>query len=122
MAGPVRQLMQRGAVVSSGVFESVFRRQMDAVLRAAVKGAIRLVVADLRAGVLQDLLARLDSLERRILLGLVRPERPRSAVALKTVYTRWMSRPFSASRLVVTRLASPLLFRALGGFLLPTPA
>src|SRR5580704_12632903 len=64
--------MQCSAVVSGGVFEGVLRRQVDAVLRAAVECAIRLVVRDVRARILQDLLTRLDSLESCVLLGRMR--------------------------------------------------
>src|ERR1700722_3927052 len=64
--------MQCGAVVSGGVLEGVLRRQVDAVLRAAVECAIRLVVRDVRARILQDLLTRLDSLESGVLLAHVR--------------------------------------------------
>src|SRR5260370_13311573 len=65
------QLMQCGAVVSGGVLEGVLRWQVDAVLRAAVECAIRLVVRDVRARILQDLLTRVDSLESCVLLGRV---------------------------------------------------
>ncbi len=60
--------MQCGAVVSGGVLEGVLRWQVDAVLRAAVECAIRLVVRDVRARILQDLLTRVDSLESCVLL------------------------------------------------------
>src|SRR3984957_20722240 len=63
--------MQCGAVVSGGVLEGVLRRKVDAVLRAAVERAIRLVVRDVRARILEDLLTRLDSLESCVLLGRV---------------------------------------------------
>src|ERR1035437_1603576 len=44
---------------------------MDAVLGAAVKRAVRLIVGDVRAGVLQNLFARLGSLEGCVLFGRV---------------------------------------------------
>src|ERR1700733_14970455 len=71
MATPMRQLMQRRPIISSRIFEGVLRRQVDAVLGAAVECAVRLVVGDVRAGVVQNLLARLDSLESRVLFRCV---------------------------------------------------
>jgi hypothetical protein len=59
VTGPVRQFVQCRAVVACCVLESVFRRQVDAVLGTAVECAIRLVMSDVRAGVVQDLLTRL---------------------------------------------------------------
>jgi hypothetical protein len=70
--GIMRQLVQRGAVVCGGVFEGVLRRQVNAVLSPAVECTVRLVVRDVRARVLQDLLASLYSLECRLLFGRVR--------------------------------------------------
>src|SRR5665213_3447079 len=66
------QLMKCRAVIPSSVLEGVLRWQVDAVLRAAIECAIRLVVRDVRARVRQDLLSRLDSLEGCVLLGRVR--------------------------------------------------
>ena len=71
VTAPVRQLMQCSAVISGSVLEGILRWQVDAVLRAAVECAIRLVVRDVRARVLQDLLARLDGFETGVLLGRV---------------------------------------------------
>src|SRR5258708_10708076 len=72
VARPMGQLMQCRAVVSSSVLEGVLRRQVYAVLGAAVESAIHLVVRNVGVGVLQDLLTRLDGLETRLLFGSVR--------------------------------------------------
>ena len=64
----MRQPMQRCAVVAGGILKSFLGRQMDAVLCAIAEGSVRLVVDHLRPGVLQDLLAGLHGLERRVLL------------------------------------------------------
>src|ERR1051326_8773418 len=55
--------MQGGAVIACSLLESVFRRQMNAVCQPIVESAIRLIVEDCCAGVVQNLLSRLDHLE-----------------------------------------------------------
>src|SRR5579863_7486317 len=72
MATPMCELMQCCPVVSSSILEDVLRRQVNAVLRPAVVCSIRLVVRDVRARVLQDLLARLNGLKGCVLLGCMR--------------------------------------------------
>src|SRR5438045_2030151 len=65
MAAIVSELVQRRAVVASGVLESVLWRQMNAVSQPIVESAIRLIVEDCRAGVLQNLLSSIDHFEHR---------------------------------------------------------
>src|SRR5437588_3534525 len=59
MAGPVSELVKRGTVISGSVLECIFRRQMDAVAGAIVESLVGLVVSDLRAGIVQNLLCRI---------------------------------------------------------------
>jgi hypothetical protein len=71
MARPVGKLVKSGTVIAGRLFEGSPRRQVDTVLRAAVKGAVGLIVRDPRAGVRQDLLACLNCFEFRTLGGRV---------------------------------------------------
>src|SRR5579863_1285853 len=72
MATPMRQLMQRRPIISSRILEGVLRRQVNAVLRPAVECAVGLIVRDVRAGVVQNLLARLNSFKGRVLFRRMR--------------------------------------------------
>src|SRR5260370_2094361 len=63
MAGQVGKLMKRGTVVSGSLPECIFRRQMDAVAGAMVESLVGLVVSDLRAGIVQNLLRRIHDLK-----------------------------------------------------------
>src|SRR5438128_897349 len=60
--------MQRSAVVACCVLESVLWGQVNAVRRPTVEGAIRLIVVDCRAGILQNMLGRFDHVEYRPLI------------------------------------------------------
>jgi len=89
--------MQCGAVVSGGVLEGVLRRQVDVVLRAAVEGAIRLVVGDVRAAEFCRICSPAWTASKVVCcLGVCGGIRS-ICWALNTVYTRWMSRDFSSS-------------------------
>src|ERR1700733_3284564 len=61
------ELMERRAVIAGGIFEGLLGWEMDAVLSAIVEGPVRLVMDQLRPGVLQDLLAGLHSFKGRVL-------------------------------------------------------
>src|SRR5260370_28376928 len=98
--------MQCGAVVSGGVLEGVLRWRVDAVLGTAVESAIRLVVRDAGTRVIQDLLARLDSLESCVLLGRVR----RNALDLLSVEdgVHAVDKPRFLGARVVARSPAPI--------------
>ena len=66
MAGPVGKLVKRGPVISGGIFECIFGRQMDAVAGAVVEGLVGLVVSDLGAGIVQNLLRQNSRLQMEL--------------------------------------------------------
>ena len=46
MSRPVREFVERRSVISTGVFEGVFGRQVDAVALSVVERAVCLIVGD----------------------------------------------------------------------------
>jgi hypothetical protein len=68
----VGKFMKRRSVIAGGIFEGGFGRKMNAVLRPAVEGPVRLVMEHLRTGPGKDTLTRLDRLERCVLFRAVR--------------------------------------------------
>ncbi len=71
MTCPVRQFMKSSAVISSGLLESVLRREVNTVFRAIIKRAIRLIMRDLGSRVCQNLFACLDCFKLGVLGRLV---------------------------------------------------
>src|SRR3954447_25387978 len=63
MAGPVSKFVQRGAVVPCCISEGFLLREVNAIPTPAVECTIGLVVQDLCARVLEDLLAGLYDFE-----------------------------------------------------------
>src|ERR1700743_3123278 len=63
MAGPVRKLVEGGAIVAGRVLEGFLRRQMDAVGGRAIERTFALVVCDLCPGIKEDALAAVNCLE-----------------------------------------------------------
>src|SRR4051794_26649547 len=61
----MRQLVEGSPVIARRVFETVFRRQMNSVLRPAVVGSVGLVVVHFRLRLRDNLLAGLYSFELR---------------------------------------------------------
>ena len=64
MSAPMRQLVERGPVIAPGFLECVFRRQMYAVFCAAVKGPIRLIMSNVRAGISSGFARPLEQLRK----------------------------------------------------------
>src|SRR5580700_9852557 len=63
MARPVRQLVERCPVIPRGIFERLFGREMNTVAGPAVECPVALIVADLRAGIVENSFARADHLK-----------------------------------------------------------
>src|SRR5260370_3166731 len=59
VAGPVRKLVKGGPIVSGGILECLFGREMDAVGGQIVAGPVRLIVIDRRSGIIQNPLGRI---------------------------------------------------------------
>src|ERR1019366_2153709 len=58
--GPVRQLVESGAVIARRVVEQLAERKMDGVGGTRIEGAVGLIVCNFRARVPKDLLAGFD--------------------------------------------------------------
>src|SRR5580693_2861814 len=71
MARPVRQLVERCSVISGRVLERLFGREMNTVAGPAVECPVALIVADLRAGVVENSFARAYYLKGRRALWLI---------------------------------------------------
>jgi hypothetical protein len=68
----MRQLVERIAVIIRRIPERVLRGQVDRICAAVVESTVALVVADLGAGVFEDLLTGFDHFPLLRLLPLVR--------------------------------------------------
>ena len=64
------KFMKGGPIVRGSIFERFLGRKMNRILGAVVESAIRLVVEQLRPGLLNDFFARVRNLKRRALFFL----------------------------------------------------
>jgi hypothetical protein len=57
------EFMKRGSVISGGIFESLLGREIDAVAGAIVERLVSLIVMNLGAGIIENLLRHIHDFE-----------------------------------------------------------